>query len=185
MATELRSDAAANRARLIEAARAAFAEHGPDVTVDEIARLAGVGVGTLYRRFPKKEQLVRAILEERVSDLLLLLRSIEGDSVATLTSFLDAMVRIQADDRGVVRLMAQTLGDAAYPDNVSDLYDAVWALIRSGQRAGQIRDDVKENDVPSLLRMANATVGNSGSPREELKAALRCASIVVDGLRSS
>src|SRR3954465_9341110 len=107
MATDLRSDAAANRDRLIAAARTAFAEEGTDVKVEEIARRAGVGVGTLYRRFPGKEQLVRAILEERVSELLLLLRvtPAEADPVAALGKFLEAVVRLQAEDRGVLRLM--------------------------------------------------------------------------------
>jgi AcrR family transcriptional regulator len=185
VSTDLRSDAAANRARVIEAARAAFAEHGPDITVDEIARLAGVGVGTLYRRFPVKEDLVRAILEERVAELLALLHTSAQDCepLTAIEDFLDAVVRIQAEDRGVLRLMAQALGPAAYPDNIGELYDAVWRLLRAGQRAGQVRADVKKQDVPALLRMANAAVSPADAPCDGLKAARRCTSIVVAGLR--
>jgi len=185
VATDLRSDAAANRARVIEAARAAFAEHGPDITVDEIARLAGVGVGTLYRRFPTKEQLVRAILEERVAELLTLLHtaSEHSEPLVALDRFLDAVVRVQAEDRGVLRLMAQALGPAAYPDTIEELYDEVWRLLRAGQRTGQIRGDVKKEDVPALLRMVNAAVSPADAPCEGLKAARRCASIVIAGLR--
>ena len=65
----LRADAARNRARIVEAARAAFAEAGLDVGVEEIARRAGVGKGTLYRRFPTKEALVRAIFEDLLDDI--------------------------------------------------------------------------------------------------------------------
>jgi AcrR family transcriptional regulator len=187
MGIDLRSDAAANRTRVVEAARAAFAEHGPDIAVDEIARLAGVGVGTLYRRFPNKEQLVRAILEERVAELLTLLHTSvhDSDPLTALEAFLDAVVRIQAEDRGVVRLMAQALGPAAYPDNVGELYDELWRLLRAGQRVGQIRADVKKQDVPALLRMANAAVSPADAPCDGLQAARRCTSIVVSGLRSS
>jgi AcrR family transcriptional regulator len=187
MATDLRVDAAANRDRLIEAARAAFAEEGIDVKVEAIARRAGVGVGTLYRRFPGKEQLVGAILEERVAELLLMLRGTPAktDPVVALGMFLEAVIRMQAEDRGVLRLLAQTLGPAAYPDNIDDLYEAIWRLIRRGQRSGQLRADVKKDDVPALLRMVNAAVSPSDDVCTELDAALRCSSMLLDGLRRS
>jgi AcrR family transcriptional regulator len=187
MATDLRSDAAANRARVIEAARTAFAERGPDITVDEIARLAGVGVGTLYRRFPTKEDLVRAILEERVAELLaeLSVAAEQSEPLDALAGFLDTVVRLQAEDRGVLRLMAQALGPAAYPDNIGELYDEVWRLVRAGQRDRRIRADVKKADVPALLRMINAAVSPLDAPCDGLKAARRCVSVVVDGLRRS
>ncbi|MFL5841914.1 MAG: TetR/AcrR family transcriptional regulator [Thermoleophilaceae bacterium] len=185
MATDLRSDAAANRDRLIEAAREVFAEHGPDVKVEEIARRAGVGVGTLYRRFPGKEQLVSAILEERVAELIRLLAGepADTDPFTALGNFLEAVVRMQAEDRGVLRLMAQSLGPAAYPDNVEEVYDAVWQLIRRGQRSGLIRPDVKKQDVPTLLRMANAAVSPVDETCTEIAAALRCSALLLDGLR--
>jgi AcrR family transcriptional regulator len=187
IATDLRSDAAANRDRLIEAARAAFAEEGIDVKVEEIARRAGVGVGTLYRRFPAKEQLVGAILEERVSELLFLLRETpaKSDPLTALGKFLDAVIRMQAEDRGVLRLLAQTLGRAAYPDNINELYDVVWRLVRRGQQSGQVRTDLKRKDVPALLRMANAAVGSADAACTELDAALRCSSVLLDGLRAT
>src|SRR4051794_41827719 len=68
-ARPLRADAARNRTRVLDAARTAFAEAGLDVGVEEIARRAGVGKGTLYRRFPTKEALVRAIFEDILGDL--------------------------------------------------------------------------------------------------------------------
>jgi AcrR family transcriptional regulator len=153
--------------------------------VEEIARRAGLGVGTLYRRFPAKEQLVGAILEERVSELLLLLRGspAKSDPLTALGEFLDAVIRMQAEDRGVLRLLAQTLGPAAYPDNIGELYDVVWRLIRRGQRSGQIRADLTKKDVPALLRMANAAVSSSDRACTELDAALRCSLVLLDGLR--
>jgi AcrR family transcriptional regulator len=146
-----------------------------------------VGVGTLYRRFPAKEQLVGAILEERVSELLLVLRksSPKSDPMTALGGFLDAVIRMQAEDRGVLRLLAQTLGPAAYPDNIDEMYDVVWRLIRRGQQSGQIRGDLKKKDVPALLRMANAAVASADAACTELDAALRCSSVLLDGLRAT
>src|ERR687887_1130287 len=74
----LRADAARNRARIVEAAKLAFAEAGLDVGVEEIARRAGVGKGTLYRRFPTKEALVRAIFEDRLAELEQLVDRLEA-----------------------------------------------------------------------------------------------------------
>src|SRR5262249_41876712 len=84
----LRADAARNRARILEAAREAFAESGLDVGVEEIARRAGVGKGTLYRRFPTKEALVRAIFEDMLAELERLV-----DEVAAIPDAGDAFVR--------------------------------------------------------------------------------------------
>jgi AcrR family transcriptional regulator len=186
VATDLRSDAAANRDRLIEAARSAFAELGPDVKVEEVARRAGVGVGTLYRRFPSKEELVRAILEERVAELLELLRATSADTepLAALGVFLEATVRVQAEDRGVLRLMAQSLGAEAYPANIETVYDEVWSLVQRGQSSGRIRTDVGRDDVPALLRMVNAAVGPAHTGCAEVDAALRCSALLLDGLRA-
>lgn len=185
MATELRSDAVANRVRIIEAARDAFAENGPDVAVDEIARRAGVGVGTVYRRFPGKAELVRAILEERVSELLSLISgAADEDPLRALDRFFDAVIHLQAKDRGVLRLMAQAVGETAFPANGADLYAAVWRLIRAGQRAGQIRSSVKKADVPALLRMVNGAVATPNESGPDLPAARRCSALLLDGLRA-
>jgi AcrR family transcriptional regulator len=186
VATYLRSDAAANRDRLIEAARIVFAKRGLDATVEEIAKQACVGVGTLYRRFPGKEELVRAILEERVTQLIGVLEATpaDADPVVALGAFLDAMVRLQMEDRGMLRLMAQTLGPSSHPDNVHEVYDAVWRLIRRGQQSGQIRADLKKKDVPALVRMANAVISPATAVSTERSAALRCAAVLLDGLRA-
>ena len=66
----LRADAARNRARLLEAARVVFAERGLDATMDEIARRAGVGVGTAYRRFRNRDDVIDALFEERLDDFM-------------------------------------------------------------------------------------------------------------------
>ena len=151
--------------------------------MEEIARCAGVGVGTVYRRFPAKEDLVRAILDEHVAHLLDLFADHEGDDpFDALDAFVAALVSMQAQDRGVIRLMAQSLGPAAYPDNLADLHDVVWQVIRRGQRAGKLRRDVRRDDVPALLRMATAAFDETAASRAGVAAALRRARLLLDGL---
>ena len=94
----LRADAARNRTRILDAARAAFAEAGLDVGVEEIARRAGVGKGTLYRRFPTKEALVRAIFDDLLEDIERL--ATEADAVPDAR---DAFARSSARRRGCRR----------------------------------------------------------------------------------
>jgi len=92
----LRADAARNRARVLDAARTAFAEVGLDVGVEEIARRAGVGKGTLYRRFPTKEALVRAIFEDILDEIDVLVREAEAepDAWAAFTGYVRAAARM-------------------------------------------------------------------------------------------
>src|SRR6185312_9792997 len=102
MASTLRTDAQRNRDRIVIAAREAFAEEGLDVGVEQIARRAGVGMGTLYRRFPTKESLVHAIFEQRIDDLQPVIdRALGGDD--PWQGFADVMlatVAMHAEDRG-------------------------------------------------------------------------------------
>src|SRR3954470_3515659 len=90
----LRRDAERNRRRILEAARRGFAERGLGITLDEIARLAGVGVGTVYRRFPNKELLIDALFEERIGEVVALARAAAGDEDAWrgLSRFLEGAV---------------------------------------------------------------------------------------------
>src|SRR5207244_6862512 len=110
-----RADAARNRTRILDAARSAFAEVGLDVGVEEIARRAGVGKGTLYRRFPTKEALVRAIFEDLLEDVERLAEEVaaEPDAWDALVRFLGEAVRRQASNQGFLDVVAQRLGAAA------------------------------------------------------------------------
>src|SRR4051794_14963580 len=98
----LRADAARNRTRVLDAARIAFAEAGLDVGVEEIARRAGGGKGTLYRRFPTKETLVRAIFEDILVEVeaLAAAANTEPEAEEAFTSFLTAAARLQASNQG-------------------------------------------------------------------------------------
>ena len=101
----LRRDAEANRRRILAAAAEAFADQGLDVPVDEIARRAGVGMGTLYRRFPTKAALVEAIFEEHLDRLAALAEEAlrEEDAWRGLAGFLERTVALQAENRGLCR----------------------------------------------------------------------------------
>src|SRR4051794_39871605 len=111
----LRADAARNRARVLDAARAAFAEGGLDVGVEEIARRAGVGKGTLYRRFPTKEALVRAIFDDILEEIARLVEEAdaEPDPWTAFARYLHATARMQASNQGFYDVVAQRLGAAA------------------------------------------------------------------------
>src|SRR5919198_6417722 len=107
----LRADAARNRARIVEAAKLAFAEAGLDVGVEEIARRAGVGKGTLYRRFPTKEALVRAIFEDLLEDLERLVVEFAAvqDAGEAFIGFLHESARRQASNQGFLDVVLQRL----------------------------------------------------------------------------
>src|ERR1700744_873142 len=104
----LRADAARNRARVLDAARTAFAEAGLDVGVEEIARRAGVGKGTLYRRFPTKEALVRAIFEDVLDDFDAIASSVarEPDAGVAFAAFLRESARMQGTNQAFFDVVA-------------------------------------------------------------------------------
>jgi AcrR family transcriptional regulator len=168
----LRADAARNRARVLDAARAAFAEMGIDVGVEEIARRAGVGKGTLYRRFPTKEALVRAIFEDILDDFDRLVADVgrDADAGAAFARFVDCAARMQATNQGFLDVVAQRLGAAALsPEQRQRFLAAVGRPLRRAQAAGAVRADLQPQDVQMILRMVGATTrpAPDGQPMDE------------------
>src|SRR3954453_2381050 len=106
----LRRDAERNRRRILAAAADAFAEGGLAVTMDEIARRAGVGVGTVYRRFPDKELLIEALFEQRIDELVALAEAArdEPDPFAGIVRFFESFVAVQAADRALKEVLIGT-----------------------------------------------------------------------------
>lgn len=160
----LRRDALANRDRILTAARTAFAARGLEVTVDEVAREAGVGVATVYRRFPTKERLVDAIFDERIDELALFAEraAAAGDAWQGLCDLLARAVELQATDRGFADVLAVKLRDERLTASVrARLRPAFETLISRARAAGRLRDDVTYEDVSVLLwssgRTADAT----------------------------
>jgi AcrR family transcriptional regulator len=177
-ARPLRADAARNRARVLEAALEAFAVEGLSVPIDEIARRAGVGAGTVYRHFPAKEDLVGAVIADQMQRIIdggyALLD--EGKPGEALFTFLRAAVEWSATNRGLV----DTLGGSEIKVKEEGKFlDLLGGLLRVAQEAGTVRKDVGVADVKALM------VGLQAMQSYNDDAAERLTEVVLDGLRVS
>jgi AcrR family transcriptional regulator len=183
MATALRRDAERNRMRILEAARRAFAEDGLDIGVDEIARRAGVGVGTLYRRFPTKASLVHAIFEDRLDTLApaVDLALASDDPWNGLVEVIQLTVAQQADDQGFAQMVLLRLGPDVVPAPIRRRFFApLEELLARAQRAGLARADVTAGDLPAIVRMAGAAALGADGPADRR----RHVDLLLDGLRA-
>lgn len=173
----LRADAARNRARVLEAALEAFAAKGLSVPIDEIARLAGVGAGTVYRHFPAKEDLVLAVIADQMQRIIdggyALLQT--GEPGEALFTFLRAAVEWTATNRGLVDTMAAA--DVEVKDEGKFL-DLLGELLRAAHEAGTVRKDVAVPDVKALM------VGLQAMRSYNDDTAERLTEVVLDGLRA-
>lgn len=156
----LRADAARNRARILDAAKSAFAEGGLDVGVEEIARRAGVGKGTLYRRFPTKEALIRAIFQDGLDELDAMAEQAlaAADPWKGFAEFLADASSMQARNQGFLDVVGQRMGPSKLTPELRDRFLAsVGGPLKRAQSAGVIRPDLQPRDVAMLLRMVGAT----------------------------
>jgi AcrR family transcriptional regulator len=150
----LRRDAQRNRERILEATRAAFAERGLEIGVDEIARRAGVGMGTLYRHFPTKDALIDAIVDARFAELTAAAaQALEApDAWGGFAAFLEAAVALQGDDRGFKDALAARGPDAPRVKVARRrLHTAIERLVTRARDEGGLREDVTTEDVLVLL----------------------------------
>jgi AcrR family transcriptional regulator len=156
----LRADAARNRTLILDAARAAFADGGLDVGVEEIARRAGVGKGTLYRRFPTKEALVRAIFDEILAEFARMADQAgeRADAWDAFAGFLAAAARMQASNQGFYDVVAQRLGGSALTEEQRRRFlDVAAGPLERAQADGCVRADLVAEDIQLMLRMLGAT----------------------------
>ncbi len=176
----LRRDAERNRALILDAAREVFAAQGLDAGFDEVARVAGVGVGTVYRRFPERGDLVEALFEQEIDAVVERAQQAAADPDAWrgLRDFLRWGVEAQAGDRGLAQVLAAAgRGHERVAAGRQRLRPAVQAMVERAQRAGVLRDDVTELDIG----IAVAMLGQVGGPqRAELRE--RYLVLVLDGL---
>lgn len=183
-AKPLRADAERNRLHILEAAAAAFADGGLDVPVAEIARRAGVGPGTLFRRFPTKDDLVIAIVEQRIDDICDVVDAAlaNPDPWAGFVECMEAAVAMQVRDRGVLEAVGERFfGDPRMHALKERINPKVSALLARAQQAGVVRDDIEHADISVLIQAA----ARSGCvmPSCDPGLARRYLAIILDGLR--
>ncbi|SPM36434.1 TetR family transcriptional regulator [Mycobacterium rhizamassiliense] len=150
----LRADAARNVERILRAARDVYGELGPDAPVEAVARRAGVGERTLYRRFPTKADLVLAALEQSIAeDLTPVIDNARraDDPLRGLTQLIEAAISLGAREHSLLTA-ARRAGSLTSDISVS-LNAALGDLVRDGQRAGRIREDLVADDLPRLIAM--------------------------------
>ena len=179
-----RADAQRNRDGLLEAAKAAFAEAGPEASLDEIARRARVGIGTLYRHFPTRDAIVEAVYRREVQQL--------ADAAPRLADSLPpaealrAWMRVFIDYIAAKKVIAPALkslvggGSALYADSGARITEAMGLLVERARASGDIRTDA---DSADLLRALIGFAYVNSAPDWEASA-LRLIDLLIDGLRS-
>ncbi|WP_329089187.1 TetR/AcrR family transcriptional regulator [Streptosporangium sp. NBC_01469] len=179
----LRADARRNRDRLLEAAVRAFSHDGPDVTLDAIAKAAGVGIGTLYRHFPTRE----ALIEEAYRSELNRLCDVVSDLLGSMPpdeatrAWMDHFVDYMTTKRGMADALRVVIasGGNPYAQSLDRLVEAIATLLRAAAAAGTVRSDVEPIDV--LASMGGVSLA-AGEP-EQRDQARRLLDLLMDGLR--
>jgi AcrR family transcriptional regulator len=183
----MRRDAQRNHDHILSAARDLFAEAGSKVSIDEIAREAGVGVGTVHRHFPTKEDLVSAVLVWSCEPVVEALdEALDGDDpLRGLETFLLHVVELQTSNRALAEEMRESDHDDA-PELMAmkaAISERLGELVARAQAAGEIRSDVGVGDLRLLLAGLALTATASGI-EITTEEKVRFARIMLDGLRS-
>jgi AcrR family transcriptional regulator len=180
-----RADAKRNRERILESAREAFAADGAETQMDEVARLAGVGVGTVYRHFPTKESLLGELVRQKMTKMGENSRAaleLDGEPFAVFADTLRRNVAV-ADGDAAIQFAMLGAGDAvwAYADEaVADLVVLTDELMTRAQRAGTMRTDVSALDIPMLMCGVCATMTHA-KPSFDWRRHLE---LIIDSLRA-
>jgi AcrR family transcriptional regulator len=179
----LRADARRNRERVLAAARETFAADGLDAQVDDVARRAGVGVGTVYRHFPEKEALVEAVAAAGYEEMCSIARESldDDDPWRAFSDFMWRGARMHRGDRAQCEIhstrpevMRKVAGDKR------ELLGMAGELIARGQRAGVIRADLSVDDMPVIW----CSLGAAQQHSAEDAGWERYLEVVLDGLRA-
>jgi AcrR family transcriptional regulator len=185
-APKLRRDAQRNRDKLVEAARNLFIQRGIDVSLDDIARDAGVGVATAYRHFPEKEQLIDAVASDALSRTVELAQQAAAHERAWdgLVFWLTGVTEMQAVDAGLRALLKSRSRGADRAQEAHDkLSKALTQLIRRARAEGDLRDDLELSDIAVFNYMLSAAIDLT----DEIKpgAWRRYLGLLLDGMRAS
>ena len=179
----LRADAQRNRDKLLDAAVRAFSRGGPEVTLEAIARDAGVGIGTLYRHFPTREALVEAAYRNelaRLCDVVPELLAAEPPDQATRI-WMDRFVDYMTTKHGMADALRAVIASGGNPfaESRDRLLAAVTALLEAGVAAGTLRSDMAPSDVLTSLSGVSMVTANQAQPDQ----ARRILDLLIDGLR--
>jgi AcrR family transcriptional regulator len=180
----MRADAQRNYDRLLKAAVAAFAEHGADdVSLEEIARRAGVGIGTLYRHFPTRQALLETVYTDQVEMLRVRARELEqADSPAeALAAWIRALTAFSSTKRNLTSALLETLGkdSTLLSTCAATICGAADDLLARAKEAGVVRADVDARDLIRLVHGVNIATQNPTDPGQ----ADRLLGLILDGLR--
>jgi AcrR family transcriptional regulator len=181
----LRRDAERNRRRILDAARDLVAEAGLDISHDDIARAADVGVGTVYRRFPDKQRLIDELFDERVDQIINLVETARelDDPWQGLSAFIAGNLELQASDQGLKELM---LGNSRATELAQRAQRRIGAAVRElvarAHASGQLRPDVGVEDFPLIQMMVGAVMEDARHIDPDLWR--RALALVLDGYRA-
>ena len=192
----LRRDAELNRQQILQAARAAFAERGVEVTLDEIADRAGVGVGTIYRRYANKDELIDELYEDVIGEVGAIAEAelAQADPWKGLVGFLEQFFALQASNRALKDLMAG--GSQRGRERVARARDRIEPLVSElferAKQSGRLRPDVTETDLATIIMMVGAVIDSTRTTEHAWRryrttdpdAWRRYLGIVLDGLRT-
>lgn len=184
-ARNLRKDAAANRERLLNAASELFAEHGLNVTLNDIAHHAGVGVGTAYRRFANKEEVISALFEQRLEQVAKVAQQAldNPDAWAGLVDFIARAMHMQFGDRGLNEIMNnRALGDSRVAEVRDRIAPIITELVEKAKAQGVVRPDFDQTDIIFIEVALSAIMDRSRVVSPELYR--RYLAMFLDGIKT-
>jgi AcrR family transcriptional regulator len=181
----LRRDAERNRQRILDAAQELFTERGLGVTLNDIAHHAEVGVGTVYRRFPDKQQLIDALFDEHIGEMVTLAEEglADPDPWQGLVGFLERGLDLQACNRGLKELLHNTPEGSPLVEVARDrLLPLLGALVERARDAGALRADIEPQDLPLVQMMMGEIIDRTRDVDPDLWR--RYLALVLSGLRA-
>jgi AcrR family transcriptional regulator len=182
----LRADAERNRRRLLDAARDLLKERGLDVSMDDIAAAAGVGVGTAYRRFRNRDEIIDALFDEQLAGMVERAEAAAAnpDPWAGLEQFMTGSLRAQAENRGLKQLLFSVAeGREKVHAMRQRMIPLMEQVVARAQAAGELREDITVDDIPVLNFMIGSVVDFAAPVDEALWE--RYVVLLLDGLRAA
>ncbi|WP_422743300.1 TetR/AcrR family transcriptional regulator [Mycobacterium sp. WMMD1722] len=180
----LRKDAERNRQRVLMAARELFAARGMEATLNDVAKYANVGVGTVYRRFATKEELVEAIFEDAIDQLVCFAETAlrHNDSWDGFVWFVEQLCELTATDRGLREMVySKCYGGQRVASSRDRLVPHIKKLVERARADGYLRPDVESTDMPVLGLLAGTVSEWAGQVEPQLWR--RYVALLLDGMR--